>query len=269
MLLPHCLNCEDTLCVECIRKKFINDCLPLVDMKESKINILNWDRSGYIWFDESNTQTYSFNKDFSLNEYTGDNIIYKIFDQTELIYNINNHFSIDIVEGVKVLIPIYYFFINKNNVIFNIFISFYLYKNPEYKQNTILSFNYDVNNNNYVSMTYKFDIFNVSLLYDKFFKIIPLFLYDCERTIVDNKLREIFSEFALDKLYNIINSYKGSLFAYNSNSNRIKYKFETFISKPIKSKFTEVNRYDNATAIINLESGKKTKNIDDLYNDLT
>jgi hypothetical protein len=264
----ECINCKNTSCNKCTRNRFINDCLPLVDMKESRINILNWDHSRYIWFDESNTQTYSINKDFSLSEYTGDIINYQIFYQTELINNINNDFII-YIEGVKFSIPIYYFFINKNNVIFNVFISFYLYKNPEYKKNTILSFNYNVDNNNYVSMTYKFDIFNVSLLCDKFFEIIPLFLYDYEPNAINCKLREIFSEFALDKLYNIINSYKGSLFAYNSKSsqNTEKYeKYEKFISGPIKS---SQDRESNPYTIKKLESGDKTKNINELYNDLT
>jgi hypothetical protein len=271
-----CLVCDGNLSGECQRKKFINECLPLIDIKESKINILNWDKSGYIWYDSMNTESYYFDNNFNLNKYDGNIIEEQFYDQDKLLENIDKQLVIKIESDLLIEIPIYYFFVNKNNIIFNIFISYYLYKNPSHTTNTILSFNYDTVNNNYISSTYKFDIFNLSLLCDKFFQIIPLFLYNYDENTIKKQLKNIFNKFALDKLYNIINYYKAILNAYNSNSEKdikIKeiYPFEKFILSDIKS-FPNVNykKYKNATKIHNLESGKKKdKSLEEIYNELT
>jgi hypothetical protein len=46
------------------RNDFINNCLPFFNMKNSNINILNFDKDNYIFYDQNNTNTYFINKDF-------------------------------------------------------------------------------------------------------------------------------------------------------------------------------------------------------------
>lgn len=93
----------------------------------------------------------------------------------------------------EITIPIYYMFVNKNNNIFNIFINFYIFNNPTYKKNNLLSFNFNIKDNNkYISLTYKFDIFNISLFCNKFFDVIPLFILNLEKHEINERLKIIF-----------------------------------------------------------------------------
>ena len=73
-----CINDEIKSCdTFSNRNQFINDCINLINLKDGKINILDWDSNrdsptnGYIYFSPSNTEIYYPNKDFSLTKYNG------------------------------------------------------------------------------------------------------------------------------------------------------------------------------------------------------
>ncbi len=114
-----CNQCITTnKCIHKSRKKFINRCLPFNNFDESKKNILNFDKTSYIYFYKKNIATYYLKKDFSIK---------LIKPPAPLFSNINilteeilqTVFNIDDIE-----IPCYYLFSNYTHV-FNIFTTYY------------------------------------------------------------------------------------------------------------------------------------------------
>ena len=113
-----------------IRKSFIQECLPLYDMLNSKINILkkydDYNEYGYIYYyndDIDNEYSYVLENDFSLSKHT----IEKVQPKSPLNYlqfmnklqeKLNYNFKI----SENIMIPIYYFFIDSKEI-FNIFIA--------------------------------------------------------------------------------------------------------------------------------------------------
>jgi hypothetical protein len=65
-----CTNCIQTN--ECdidTRQQFINDCVPIYDMVNSGVNILNFSKTNYIYFNVDNLLTYYIDNNFYLQEY--------------------------------------------------------------------------------------------------------------------------------------------------------------------------------------------------------
>lgn len=77
------------------------------------------------------------------------------------------------------------------------------------------------NKNNFISLSFKFNIFNVGLLCNKFFHIIPLFLDDFDDHTLKKRLHEIFGDFNLVNLYLLNDYYKSSLTQITNTYNRI------------------------------------------------
>jgi len=188
-----CALCiEDSKCeIYVNRKEFINKCIPLVNMVFSKINILNYDQTYYIYYDENNKETYYLCKDFKLRNPT----VKKL--PTYYNINLNSYFlriitSQLIIYGTKIKIPIYYTFVNTNNSIFNLFSCEYnlMIERDLRESKKILKYKNIISNTDkklissimvldgdkFVTLSYKFNIFNVSLLCNKFFDILPLFI---------------------------------------------------------------------------------------------
>jgi len=63
-----CIQYPDELCYFKSRKSFINRCLPFNNFDESKINILNFDKTHYIYYNENNKLTYYLDKKFILHK---------------------------------------------------------------------------------------------------------------------------------------------------------------------------------------------------------
>jgi len=112
-------NCEDFA----NRKEFINKCIPFVNMIESKINILNFDQTNFIYYDDNNTETYYLDKDFILKKPTILTLpIYNFITLNTILKIISQNL---IINNSKIKIPLYYMFTNTNNSIFNLFICQY------------------------------------------------------------------------------------------------------------------------------------------------
>ena len=312
-----CINKLDS-CNE-IRKDFINNCLPFFNLHNSGINILNYDRSSYIYYDITNSKTSYLDYNFYLYELPGYNT--QIIKYNTNTYNIKNLLS-KIIYTTFNDIPIYYLF-SDYNVIFNIFIyqlnnvianynnkleennkiiseikqsieyhinsrsiisnikktinelkdqiktesdtkSLILQKQFHEKQlqqyikeihttdsyildessvilyyekinndiknkinlfNTVLRNLFTLNNNKYfISISYKFNIFNISLLCEKYKEIIDLFNYKYEGNqnknkveIIKQHLKIIFKNFNLANIYYLIHTYKTSIQGVTAN----------------------------------------------------
>jgi len=116
----QCNKCIiDDFCIFNDRKRFIDKCLPFTNLDETKKTILNFDKTSYIYYNESKTLTYYLDKNFMLHKYKSrlappyinDNVLTE-----EILITV---FKIDDIE-----IPSYYLFCNYTHV-FNIFISMY------------------------------------------------------------------------------------------------------------------------------------------------
>ena len=71
------------------RKEHFIECLPLYDMKYSKINILDFSKQYYIHYDKDNCETYYLTTQFNLNKHEEIpyNPINSLFFIKENIYN--------------------------------------------------------------------------------------------------------------------------------------------------------------------------------------
>jgi len=112
----ECIKCinKETNCVH-TRKIFINKCLPFYNLLNSKINVLNYNATSYIYYNSNNNETYYLNKNFYLN---------KLLNYTSIIDNYDydlNNLLLKINYTTFNNIPIYFLF-NDYNIIFNIFI---------------------------------------------------------------------------------------------------------------------------------------------------
>lgn len=286
------------------RKEFIHNCIPLINMINSKINILNYNQTGYIYYDENNEKTYYLDKDFLLKVPTIVNFPqYTNIDLNYFLRMISYDLIINYEKKYK--IPIYFMFVNNNNnSIFNLFVSGYKLlidkdieeKNKSIKYKNIIT-NHDkklissimvIDNeeDKFISLSYKFNIFNVSLLCNKFFEIIELFLdyndeseyesdndynyehesdeeyYDSNDDEETNhykgnygniviKLKEIFKDFDLYTLYTTINNYK---FPINNMAKKEYYKIFMEMTKPIEYINSDSEYKDEYDKITNVEN---------------
>ena len=283
-----CINdndCEDFV----NRKEFINKCIPLVNMLESKINILNFDQTNYIYYDENNTETYYLGKDFVLRKPTI--ITLPIYNYIRLNTILSMISQTLIIANSKITIPLYYMFTNTNNSILNLFTcqcNLFIKKiNDKKILNSILVMDED----KFITLSYKFNIFNVSLLCNNFFDILPLLIddnvYDYDdddddddEKILNNiicKLKKIFEGFDLLNLYIIINNYK---FKINNLSKKNDFKYfmeelkpkqyitqpnQEYIVQPRKKFYKYKKDYDSITEIEKNDISN-IKNIDDIDN---
>lgn len=214
---------ESDECTKCIQEEkcdfnsridFNNNCLPFLNIQNSNINILNWNYTNYIYFDINNQLNYYFDYKFKLNKYLGtlpsENTTYNIKNFDSLInfnFKLNNTINV----------PIYYLYVNKNNNIFDLFISSYIYLTNGSEN---LLFRFNEIDYKFIALTYKFEIFNISLTCNKFFDVFELFLSDInEVSEIKDKLKKIFTlnseVFNFENLYFLINKYKFKLDAIN------------------------------------------------------
>ena len=118
---------DNTNCNECIktdvcsfknRTHFIKKCLPFNNFDETKKNILNFDKTSYIYFYKKNIATYYLKKDFSI----------KLINSTAPLFSNINILTEEILQTVinidDIEIPCYYLFTNYTHV-FNIFTTYY------------------------------------------------------------------------------------------------------------------------------------------------
>jgi len=354
----NCNIClESNKCIHKTRNKFIKRCLPFNNFDESKKNILNFDKSSYIYFYKKNVATYYLKKDFSI----------KLIRSTPPLFNNINILIDDILLSVfnidDIEIPGYYLFCNYTHI-FNIFITYYklfynnlqeninlklhnleeqlkniiqqhkklnkiLYKSDEYKylnetigqikQKLKLSMNlyeqenltnlqnkldillntpkyikgikdlydlniqkrdliekiynikeqstlektitniFQINNNNFIKLSYKFNIFNISLLCENYFSIIKLLYKDSIEIedIIDN-----FKDFNLVNIYYLVNYYKTNIKQKNIE--------HEFMDMPVKNT-NNFMKPDIYNAIINIEHQMNNItiiNIDNIYKEL-
>lgn len=285
-----CINDETKSCDSFDnRQQFINDCINLINLKDGKINILDWDSPthGYIYYNPSNTEIYYPNKDFSLNKYNGENPDYQHSPNLlkELYSLLNKNIILESSQPVSISasaqstqstqsdeffeIPVYYLYCNNNNEIFNIFIikSIMMYGNFN-KFGDLFRINYN-DNNTFITLSYKFNIFNISLFCGKFFDIIPLFLNRYEQVEIKRKLNEIFAGFNFVNLYTTINGYKYMLKNISTNTSKpedeqiIKDLNNEFLqNKPKNSdpKFTNklTPKYQDYKKLYNIENNSNT-----------
>ena len=114
-----CIITKD--CNDISRIRFINNCIPFYNLNTSKINILNYNLSAYIYYDINNTDTYYLDKNFYLNK----------IEYIKLV----NYNKIDLLNKIHYTtfndIPIYFLF-SDYNIIFNIFMYQYnIYNNEQ------------------------------------------------------------------------------------------------------------------------------------------
>jgi hypothetical protein len=175
-----CVKCiEENNCVDFSnRNQFINKCIPFENIIQSKINILNHDQTSYLYYDDTNTETHYLDKDFKLKKKNSRNIPQNINLNIDWFAKYMNFY---IKVNSDYYIPIYYMFINKNNSIFNLFTSQIKIMTNDKNltnsdKNLIKSIMIIDNDYKFITMSYKFNIFNLSLLCGKFFYIIELLL---------------------------------------------------------------------------------------------
>ena len=246
-----CKKCEDNeneQDKDCVRKDFINNCMPFFDVENSKINILNNDGKSYIYYYGDNVDDYILNTNFTLQKH--DKIKnYFIKDKTCLLDKLNYNI-IDI--------PIYYLFID-SYYIFNIFLNYFFYyedkdfKVKDRKDFIDKIFTYTNEKYKFMGFSYKFNIFNIALTCNKYFKIIPLFLNKNNNIEnIESEISKIFNNYDIEKMYNLIHKYK-----YQIQNNKKKEGFDNFISEIFKKNDKEFSN------IVNIENNlpKKTKEI--------
>ncbi len=111
---PYCNKCIKTnSCMYSTRDEFINECLPFNNFNKSQKNILNFDKTSYIYFYKENSDTYYLKKDFSI-KLINFNLPYEPIDimTPEILTSV---FRIN-----SLIIPGFYLFCNYTNI-FNIF----------------------------------------------------------------------------------------------------------------------------------------------------
>ncbi len=111
----ECLNCANTnQCSKCARKCFTTECVPLTNVINARINILNWEKTDYMWYNGEMSQTFAINKNFELEAYEGEKINHEHFLINDyLISKLNENIIINMIDN-EIKIPIYYMFVNKN-----------------------------------------------------------------------------------------------------------------------------------------------------------
>jgi len=114
-----CNKCVKTnTCIHKTRNKFIKRCLPFNNFDESKKNILNFDKSSYIYFYKKNVATYYLKKDFSIK------LIRSTPPPSQNIDILSEEILLSVFNIDDIEIPGYYLFCNYTHI-FNIFITYY------------------------------------------------------------------------------------------------------------------------------------------------
>lgn len=223
--VPNCNECVNTEDDQgepnidiCKRQNFINQCVPLLNVKNSGVNILNWDQTGYLWYDRTNNETYTINKNFTISpsdffvlQYKQKNISFLenyIGDQFDLLTSNRDIISFDI----------YHLFIDQKPI-FELLFKYIINTDANIK-NIQSIFSID-SNGKFLGLSFKFNIFNLSLMCNKFFEIIPLFVNDYGEKELIKHLAEIFKDFDLLSLYLLIDYYKSSLTQINNKYNSL------------------------------------------------
>lgn len=120
---------NDEKCNKCIldndcsgtRKEIIEDCIPLTNISASKINILNFEKTNYIYFNDPKLPTYYIDNKFKLNRYEEIEILHKQKQIKELYDYLDKQINLPLTNET---IPVYYLFVNSDNI-FNLFICQY------------------------------------------------------------------------------------------------------------------------------------------------
>ena len=116
----QCNKCiTNDLCIFDNRKRFIEKCLPFNNFDETKKNILNFDKTSYIYYNESNKLTYYLDKNFMLHKYKTK--LSPLFENNDIL---TEEILVTVFNIGDIEIPSYYLFCNYTHV-FNIFISMY------------------------------------------------------------------------------------------------------------------------------------------------
>ena len=276
---PDC-NCINDETKTCDKEKFPNrqifsiDCIPLINLKDGNKNILDWRRdNGYIYFNPNNEENYNLDTNFNLTRYDGKITLSP--PSVELLNSLYSKLNYDIVistsssalesssalassSSASIKIPVYYLYCNKNNEIFNIFITQCIIIYGDFKIFGDL-FRINTNDNTFITLSYKFNIFNISLLCGKFFDIIPLFFEEYEEGEIIRRLNEIFSDFNFVNLYTTINGYKYML--KNISTDEIHNGFLNLLPKKTTDQFTKRNsnkKYEDYRKLNNIENNSNT-----------
>lgn len=323
---------NDIKCLDCFRNNdcdtrqiTIKNCIPLINISDSNINILNFDQSGYIYYSSETSPTYYINKEFALYEYTGNQISY----HTHLKEKLTEHLDKQIIlPNSSQVIPLYYLFADSDNI-FNLFICQYkiyldlqtkpannaidelnikiqttkteileqelivkesrrknyenksednknqfdcenkkliflkqeleknkenitIIKNNNDKLNALIDSLFRTFNYTYVGLSFKFNVFNVALICNKYWDICSLFLEETSDELLKDKLLEIFNGFDIINLYIINNEYKFKIAAISKNEG-----FKDFMDDKFKqnNKINNTNiKYNDFKKITNIEN---------------
>lgn len=292
--VPECDLCVDPTMSEtdsetCKRENFIKQCVPLLNIKNAGINLLNWDQTGYLWYDYANTDTnaYIINKNFTISPSPSTNnetISYERKTMSYLNSYIGQKFNIPSIRQDKhnpIDFDVYYLFVEQKPI-FELLFKYIVHTKANIK--TIQSIFSIDSNGHFLAMSFKFNIFSVSLLCNKFFEIIPLFLNDYNYTEQEliKHLSIVFEGFDLLSLYLLIDYYKSSLVQINNKYNSsigdngnnkefVDYYNYFFKNVPVTNADTDAtkNFYKNSNPfepIANIENGGTMKmTIDKIY----
>ena len=280
----NCINNESKSCDEekfPNRNTFITDCIPLINLKDGNKNILDWRRdNGYIYFNPNNRENYYLDTNFNLTRYDGEikfdqhsldllkelysKLNYDIVISTNSNLSENNSQSASSNQSDRIKIPIYYLYCNKNNEIFNIFITQCIMKYSDFKKFGDL-FRINNEDNTFITLSYKFNIFNISLLCGKFFDIIPLFFDEYSQDEIIERLNKIFHDFNFVNLYTTINNYKFNLKNLSILKDDI---YEIVINSKLKVPIPNIKKNSNKAkkinSLINIETNSyKNKDTQD------
>ena len=225
---------DNTKCNQCIktnfcsfknRKKFIKKCLPFNNFDITKKNILNFDKTSYIYYYNDTTLTYYVDKNFMLHNYKSKPPPYKDINinTEEILYTKFEITNTDIVMYG------YYLFCNYD-IIFNIFVNYYnafIKEKKQYLEELIQT------KNDFLA-----DITTNNNEIDKIKKKLNI---QSDIIIIDNKIKELKNNINIDKTEKKIQekilkkNLESLLNIYNTNPELIELKSNiTFSTKEIK-----------------------------------
>jgi len=223
------------------RKKFIKKCLPFNNFDITKKNILNFDKSSYIYYYNDTTLTYYVDKNFMLHNYKSKPPPYKDINinTEEILYT---KFTI---YDTEILMYGYHLFCNYD-IIFNIFANHYATFIKEKKQ--YLESLLQVKNNLLADMT---------MNNNKIDEIKKKLNIQSDIIIIDNKIKELKNNINIDKTEKknqekiLKNSLETFLNIYRTNPELIELKSNiTYITKEIKHNDNEIDKIQEELVIL-------------------
>ena len=239
-------------------QEFTLECTPYTDVTVGKYNIVNWNNN-YIYYNRDNeantirmTKSFNFIDIKPLEPERFSRIELEQFITTEIakfnkpISNtyLDNYINYEIEIRGPYILPLYFMYVNVNNNIFNLFC--YSCTSSEIDN---LQISYDSNLGKFVKFKSRFNIFSVSLLCNKFFDIIPLFLNPSLNII--NELTEMFKDFAIEKLY-YQSIYKENYNLVKKKSEYLNYRFDIIDrTKTIQKLSNQIEIYKRKFSILN------------------